>query len=268
MATGQLQVLNTDLVDNLSTRFQLRNESNFAWKSMCAMYQALPCLRGFWPMSSQLPTGHARDLGGGGFTLTPTGTPLYGYQDLIPYVELDGTDDALYTVDAANWDITGTEANVVAAQRGLTVGCWFKTDTVAAGVGMLASKWTVAGNQRSYALFRYGALMRMIVSSNGTLTTPIDSSNALDASAWHLAIGRYAAGLTLTVFLDGTKTMLAAGVPAAIYGSSAEFNVGASDAHTSYWVDGKIGPTFVCACALSDAICGAIWQQGRAMFGR
>ena len=60
------QINRDQVVTWLASIFQRRYEPNFAWKSACSAHQALPGLRGFWPMSGYDDTGRATDLSGQG----------------------------------------------------------------------------------------------------------------------------------------------------------------------------------------------------------
>lgn len=59
-----------NLVNGLSASLQARNEDNFAWANVVSMYELLPNILGFWPMSNNTPVSTSTS------TFTPLTTPL------------------------------------------------------------------------------------------------------------------------------------------------------------------------------------------------
>ena len=229
-----------------------------------ALYQALPCLRAFYPMSAGY-TG-ARDLGGGGHHLTAAGVPLFGYDGLVPYAEFDGTDDTFYYANNINFSILGTETSVVSTQRGLTLGAWIRPDAVNNSRGVIC-KLAAAGNQRSYVLY-INTKAYLYISADGATQYNAESVANVNTTGWQLMIGRFVPNTTMDIYLDGVKRSISASGITTLKDSTAEFNIGSYENHTNGRFDGKISNAFVCACALSDSIIEAIWQQTRAMYGR
>lgn len=265
--TGQAQRRNSQMVDNLRADYQPRYEPNFAWKGQAGLYLGLPALRAYWPLGAQINTvqsAYASDVANN-FHLSNSGA-MHGYDDLIQYVEFDGQNDYLMYADNAQFDITGTEGNVVAAQRGLTLGAWVCLDAVN-DEGVIG-KWDGASNNVSYLLY-FNTQLKFLVSNNGTAYTGVGSSASVTAgTTWHLAIGRFVPSTSLDVYLDGVKTSNVAAIYASLFSGAAELNVGAAHNHTTTWFTGKISNAFICAAALSDSIIEAIWQQTRAMYRR
>ena len=269
MSVAQAQRRNPEQVAILSADLQPRYEPNFAWKGICGLYQSLPALRGFWPCSSQIVTAQSLYLPdiANNYHCAAASVPLWGYDDLIPYVEFDGENDAFYYGDNAQFDITGTETTVVAAQRGLTLGAWVKSDAL--GGCAFLGKYNHPTDQRSYLLYDTGSNLTFTISAAGDAAiTSASSALLIQVGVWHLMIGRFVPSTSVDVYLDNVKTTNSTAVPASIFNSTAEFNIGALNNHTTYWFDGKISMAFICAAALSDSIIGAIWQQTRAMYGR
>jgi hypothetical protein len=268
---GYKQTYNDELVQQLTPDFQGRYEPNFAWKSACSQYLALPALRGSWPFSSFDQTGVAYDLSGQGRTLTAVGPPEYNYHNLAPYVDFDGANDYLSRADEAGLDITGLETVVAAGARGLTIGGWFWTDTLAYGgtTRGFIGKYLTAGNQRSYMLAFDDVLNspRFIVSVDGTATVSV-LGMTMATNAWYCIIGRFIPSTELKIWVNGETATNAVGIPAQIFPSAADLNVGAyNNGAAANRLDGRASMCFLCAAALSDAIVGQIYQQSRAMFG-
>ena len=267
--TGQIQDRNSQMVDNLRADLQPRYEPNFAWKGITGLYQALPALLGFWPMSAQTTdcqTWRETDIANR-FDLTPPVGAPHGYDDLIPYVSFDGSTQYLYYVDSCQFSIAGTESVVEAKSRGLTLGCWVKPSAIA-GVQSLIAKWLVAGNQQSYMLklIATGA-PQLDISVDGTAVASSTSTALAVADDWWFIAGRFIPATSITVWCNGTQTV-AATAAASIFNSNAHLNVGASENGTLEFYGGLMSMAWICAAALSDSIITAIWQQTRAMFRR
>lgn len=266
-----LQVRNPEQVALLAADFQLRREPNFAWKSACSAFLALPGLRGFWPMSSFDENGDAFDLSGQGRILTYNGNPTYNFDGLVPYIDLDGTGDYLSRADEAGLDILGTESYVAPAVRGLTLGGWFWPDTLSGPSHGLIGKWNSA-SQRAYLLLAdvVATMARpaFMISDDGSWNAghycTIPHTETI-IQAWGFIIGRLNTSTnTIAAFLNGTKVQAACNYN--IFNSTADLAVGALHGGTDLFT-GRASMCFLCAAALSDSVIGALFQQTRAMYG-
>lgn len=267
-----MQERNPELVDILRADFQHRNEPNFAWKSAVSTLQNIPGVLAAWPMSVnrlQTQVDRIRDVCGGGLHLRTTNVPLFGYDNLISYVDFDGVNQyASLAAGAASWaSVLGTEAHIVAACRGLLLGCWVKFDGIAAAVEHIIGKWDAA-NQCSYRLSRTaGGNIQAAVSLNGAAVTSQNSTATVGADAWTNIILRYDPGAELSVFVNGAEDMLGAGVPASIFDSTSEFTIGELSGGVGENLDGKVSQAFLGAMFCNDGTVFSIRQQQRAMFG-
>ncbi len=269
-----VQQRNPELVDILRTDFQHRNEPNFAWKSAVSALQALPGLIAAWPMSAvrlDNATDRARDVSGAGYHLTAVNTVVFLNNGLAPYARFGGTNEYLSRADggAANWaDVRGNEAHIHSSIRGVTVGGWFYSSSVAAGQDGFISKYDAAGDQRSFLLRRDAANAQFYVSANGIASLG-PAQYAISANAWHFIAGRYesdVAAATLTIWVDGDIGTAAIGAVPTLFDSTAAFEIADYDAG-NFPLDGRSSLNFFCQCAVDDAIIFSFFQQTRAMFG-
>lgn len=274
------QERNSELVNLLLPDFQARNEPNFAWKSAVSSCLAIPSLIAFWPMSAirlDSATDEIRDLSGGGYHLTAHNAPKSGHDitatgSLMPFEWFNGTTQWIDRADggAANWaDITGTQTKVSAATRGLTMGCWSYFIAAAGNDEALLTKWEALFlNQRAYRFMRHSTgPIRAIVSVDGTAATIINSVTQPVALTWYFTAMRFVPSTTLDVYVNTEKTTLAAGVPASIFDSSADFTIGAFHNGLGHWLNGRVSLAWLSAAWLSDSIISALFQQQRAAFG-
>lgn len=268
-----IQIINTELVGLLESHFQPRYDSAFAWKSAVSAFLAIPGLIAFWPMSAlrrDSSVNEVRDLAGGAYHLNATNVPTFGYSNLVPYGAFDGVNQYLTRADggAADWaDVRGTETQIIAAQRGLTIGGWFYCTTVAAAMTALA-KWTTASADRSYALeiLTAPATPRFAISVDGIASTTVTSSITLSTAAWYFLVGRFDPSTELAIFVNDTKDTNAVAIPASIFDSIAAFTIAARATPGNY-LDGRASMCFPSFNLLSDSIIFSLFHQTRAMFG-
>jgi hypothetical protein len=260
-----VQIRNAELVDLLRPDFIHRNEPNVAWSHAVSMHRALPGLRGFWPMSGFDGSGMATDMGSLGHHLAYNGNPYYGYSNLVPYVHFDGVGDYLEHLDHADFDITGTESFVPAAQQGLSVGGWFYFD----GLGNLEammSKYGLAIADESWRLTKVPTDVARFVVSDGAATTVVTSTTTLSAATWYFMAGVFSnSANTISVWLD--NVYWSAAFNNTINNSTVAFRIGMQADGNNPFV-GRASLCWVCATALSDAIVKMIYHWTRSMFGK
>lgn len=221
---------------------------------MYAMFTGLPGLRGYWPMSSQTQAAGdlVYDLSGQGRSLTRTGAEMVGvYNDVVPYAEFNGTTDNLNRADETGLDITGA----------LTLGGWFWLDSLT-GVRPLMSKWGTGLATRAYSLDVNAGTARLTLGTGAAVTSY--NGSAVSVSGWHFIVGRRVASSTADIFVDGVETNNAS-VLAALVNSANAFRIGHDD--DANFLDGRAGPCFLCAAALSDNLLSLLLNRSRSLFG-
>ena len=263
-----IQKRNDEMVNLLGADFQRRHEGGFAWRTACSMFQALPGLRGFWPMSAFDSSGNAYDQSGHGHTLTYNGNPRYDFDGLAPYIRFDGTGDYLSRADEADLDILGTETYVAAGHRGITLGGWFRPENVTNTMSLI-SKWAPANF--SYILQADGAAggdpVIFYMSDDGANTSSASSTTGFSANEWQFMAGRFNDALTgkeLAVWLNDEMTS-AASARASIFNGNADFNISGNNSGSNL-LTGRASMCFLCAVALHDSTVWNIYQQTRALF--
>jgi hypothetical protein len=260
---------NPELLDLLQGEFQRKYEPNFASGNAISHGRMLPGLRGFWPMSTISNTGTVLDASDLGKTLTRNGSIVHGYTNLIPWAYYDGVGDFHSRADEADLDILGTEAYVQAPFNGLTIGGWFSVDVLAGAIQGLIGKWNQnAVNQRSYTLWvTAGNVVQFGVSSTGANTFFATSTAVMVARQWFFAAGRFFPNTEVAVWHNGTKNTNVAAMPAAIFNSTAQLNVGAHSNGGLGLLTGYVSLCFLSCQALSDTFMFNYYQQTRALFG-
>lgn len=243
-----------------------RGEVSDNWDRVISLFQTIPGLVGFWPMSSvELSTGDAYDLSGQGRTLLYNGNPVYRlHNDLVPYLDFDGTGDILTRADETDLDILGTET--IYANPGLTIGGWFWSDSIATQMA-LTGKFLAAGDERSYLLQFVSGGANFGVSSLGTAATVVTvSSAALATGAWYFVVGRFTPSVELAVFVNGVKVINTFSIPASIFNSAAGFTIGGA-AGSLLLLDGRASLCFLSANALPDSFIDRLFRTTKTAFG-
>lgn len=229
-------------------------------------FSLLPQLRGLWAMSTVNEGGNVYDFSEQDRVLSDNGNPTYNVDGLAPYIELDGVGDYLSRVDEAGLDITGTESFVHPDIQGLTFGGWYWFDNALGNLETLISKWAGVG-QYAYRLIRVAAsgFIRLQLSGDGTAVDVATSTIAPDVDTWFFAVGRFEPSTELAVFLNYTKYTNTVGIPASVFNSNADLQIGASLAAGR--LTGRASINFLCAAYLSDTIIRTIFQSTRALYG-
>ena len=70
----------------------------------------------------------------------------------------------------------------------------------------------------------------------------------------------------MDIFVNSTKDSVVAAVPASLFNSNADLQMGAFTAGTSL-LTGSVSLMFLCAAALTDTIIKSLYNHSRALFG-
>jgi len=275
--TTQGQSIDSRQVDGLSSQFQRRWESVYHWRSMCSMLLGTPGLRAAWPMSS---VGFAQpecyDISGQGNHLAAAvalGNVTFGRDPggIAPVATLGGAaNQYLYRVDVgvANWAdiaIAGGDLQILATQRGLTLGGWFQASLALAGQYLFAKD--DGGGNRQYALSVNPAPGNTAAFAvwAGAITA---TSAAAIVAGWNHIVGTYdQTSQTVFVTLNGVTTSGAAGAaPAALDDTDAPVTIGADGAGGTL-TTGYASDCFLCAAALSHSSVKAMFHYTKAAYG-
>jgi hypothetical protein len=264
---SSVQNRNSEMINLLRGEFQGRYEPQFASQGIASRILQLTALRGYWPFSSVDAAGGAYDESANVNHLTNNNVATFNYGGLVPYAELDGTNQYFSIADNALLSIIGTEAYIDSAVRGMTLGGWFWIDTFVNFARFMAKD--VSPNNS------YGLRIRTVatqaatfqVSGNGVAFVLVDGgNNELNSGAWNHVVGRFTPSTELAIFVNGNKTINAAGVPASIFDGASAFAIGANSVGANP-LDGRVSNCWVCAAALSDSIINNMFNQDKAAYG-
>lgn len=227
-------------------------------------FLGLPGLVGFWPMSSvQRSTGNVYDLSGQARTLTYNGNPTFNiYNNIVPYIDLDGTGDYLSRADETDLDILGTES--WAAVPGLTMGGWFYPTTT--NFEHVIGKFTGSGNNKSYRIVNNSGTWTVQISTDGSTTFSKDGV-VTSANTWEFVVLRFVPSTSLDIFNNITQNSNTVAVPASIFNSAAAFIIGSEPIVLTNDFTGRASLCFLCANALPDALISSLFQATRGLFG-
>jgi len=254
----------------------IRSTPSHPWISTATgAYLSLLGLRGFWPMSPIDSSGNVIDLSGQSRTLTNTGQAVGGVitNYLAPYMYFDGTNDYLSRTSEAGLNILGTETYMGSSFRGLTFGGWysFSNGTLPpANDKGLIGKYFTTGNQRSYLLRipTPTSTAQCTISVDGTATTSVTSSRTLAEQTRYFIVGRFDPSTSLDIFVSGTWDTNVAAIPASIFSSTANLNIGAfNNGSATTRLNGSASHNFLCAAYLPDLVIETLYEITRNMLG-
>lgn len=241
------------------------------WEKAISKYLLLPGLVGFWPMTSiQRSTGQAYDLSGQARHLTYNGNPQYNLNNqIVPYLNFDGSGDFLSRADETDLDISGSETIYAAGVRGLTLGGWFWLDAVAGSRRSLITKDSgVATVNRSYSLYvDTGGEAVFECSSIGTAMDggTYNAVNFINPKTWYFIVGKFAPSSIVKVYVndaDGIDNAITH--PASLFNGNAALQIGATSG--TLLLTGRAALCFLCANALPDTLISMLYQHTRQLF--
>ena len=243
----------------LAARFLAKNDPGVAWSRAVSSMIFLPECRGVWGMGSVDENGAVYDMSGQGRTLTNVSALQRGvYNALAPYAIHDGVADILRRNNEPGIQITGA----------LTVMGWFYSDDAPGITEGVFSKWDITGNQRAYELILSTTPnFHFVVSSDGTATTTVISLVTYLAARWFHVAGVYVPSTSLTIYVNGTATINTTSIPASIFNSTANLEIGANNAGTRV-LDGRSALCGLYAASHAAATIRSVYHSQRALFSR
>lgn len=224
----------------------------------------LPSPRGIWPLGNDTVGQNSNDISGQGRHLTDAGAVTYDIDNFMSYVNLNGTNEYLFRADESPLDITDV----------LGMGCWVYFDNAPSAFEVIMGKSRPGTNNRSYRLSRAtdGTITAM-VSSNGTATTTITSTQVVSANTWAFVHMSYDPSTALSVFVgtvggdDGLleKTTNTTSIPGSINAGGANFAIGAQNTGgtPSDLMTGRASLAYLCAALMPDKMPNLIYAQAR-----
>lgn len=237
-----------------------------AMRTVISAYARIPGIVGFWPMISDRFTGNVYDLSWQNRTLTYNGNPQYGIQnDVITYIDLDGTGDYLSRVTENALDITGAESQVESDAQGWFYTCWFNGTSVASG--QLTSKGNAIANQSAWECFISGAGVTSRISKVGAgAYSTITYSITLQTGTWYFYAAQFKPSTYLRTWVNGDYAEETLGIPVSITVSALDFLIGQRSTFTNLF-NGKLA---LCALGFNnvpDDYILYLYKLTREMFG-
>jgi hypothetical protein len=272
------QIRNDSQVELLSADLVRRSDSTYAWGNAISNHLLIPALHAFWPTSAHHDTHvnvYVDDIACG-YDLTLNNTPFFQLWDLGlgPCVRFNiPGSNYLEHADDGQFDILGTEPHVLAAQRGLTLGGWFRwIDRT--GTQALMSKWTAVGNQLSYRIYKNAAhnIVFEISNAGAIVDATVTSAGTVGNDIWYHIVGRFVPARTMDIYIDAVRTSAATAV-ASIFHSNAVTNVARSNATDHFFGYASLMWLSASACwdgaaATRDVIPWALYDHSRRIWNK
>lgn len=234
----------------------------------------LPGLQGFWPMSAGvfiqdarlIPFNLATGYASGEETLSvldSSGCPEWGYDTDISYIEFNQAYQGLIALNAGTWGYLKSSPSFA----GLTVGGWFGSmaaspDNILPVIG----KWDTASSMAGYRIVCACNRWAGQVSEDGTTISASVAGASVVPNDYTFVVLRYTPSGSLSIFVDGTKTVNDTGIPASLYSAfDTYFTIGTEGEVTSssYYFQGRVSMCFLAMATLSDALIENLYQSSR-----
>lgn len=170
-----------------------------------------------------------------------------------------------FTGGGLRFDITGTEAFVEPALRGLTVGAWVNFDLVDGNYQPIISKWSTS-SQRAYVLrMDTDDTVAFLVSPTGGSVADQESPSiaGLTAGGWHFIVGRFRSGFC-AIQVDGVLSENVI-TSTSIFDSTDSLYLGYR-ATTVQYLTGKLSNAFVCDQALENGVLSDLYVDTRGLY--
>lgn len=233
-------------------------------------HKALPGLKAFWPLNATDDTSDilAISQAGNARHLELVGPPVINVTALgLAYMAFDGSSDWLKRPDEAHLDIIGNEAYI--ADQGLTVGAWVRFDNTAAAAEIIVSK-CYSGTTGAWRLERDASGYPKFTVYASSTAYGQAAATTLAAASWAQVIGRWDAGTSVDIFVNGIKASNTTSIPSTIDNAAAGLFAAARDDTTTPGqerLDGDLALIFLCNCALSDGLIAQLYQTSRHCLG-
>lgn len=212
-------------------------------------YLNLPGLQGFWPMGMRTLNGDIVEHSGASGGCNQQGTVPVGY-GLVSYATCGNGNN--YCDNASVGQITGTETYIENSLRGLTAGAWVQLIASPNPAQGIVGRSGIFGN-KGWALIKAASdQISCLVSADGT-TSPVVTGSAMVVGNWHFVAMRWTPSTELAAFIDGDKFTTASSIPASLFVSTQNFEIGRYNNAMANVLDAKVRNVFVCAAAVPDA---------------
>jgi hypothetical protein len=253
---------------------EILKDNEQSWAQMVSAWYALGGRRALYVASSYDYTNPQwLDSGDGGYHLTNNNAAQFGSgtsRPLIPLVTLiSGSSQYFDRADggAGNWaDITGTEATIKAAQRGLSMYAWVKFANAAGSQETVIGKWNSATNDKSYLVDRLASgNIRAAISTDGTTNNSAPAIAGPAANAWTFLGLQFDPSTVCRVIVDAENVDDTTSIPASIYDGASIFAIGAAG-NATLFADMDIAIAVLCASYHGLATANALYHQGVPLF--
>ena len=228
-------------------------------------FENLVGLRGYWPMGIINTIGEVRDIIFG-VEMTQAGSPKVSQDQAlgVSCMIFDGLTDNQNSGNSL-YDILGTETDILAADRGLTLGGWFKTDALD-GQQNLVSKWDAAGSARAYRVWIHAdGTVRMSISAAGTSGETVQSGNVITTNKWYFMVGRFRPGVAIDIFVSDGGPWSDTTTITALHDPAINLHIGSSSVPGNY-LDGNASNVFICAAAVADVAIENLYKATKNMY--
>jgi len=266
MPNYAVQEQNQDMVSLLSAYFRLLYNPAHAMSDAISMLRMFPGLVGLWPGWVTDGSGNVVDVSGNANHLTRTSTLVdASATQLFSRLFMSATTSNASHVDAAIFDILGTETHIASGIRGLTFGVWINTPSLAA-TQQIMSKYLSAADRAYWVDVDTSGNARFNISNTGADSFTV-SLSGIAINSYYLIVCRFDPSTELKVWINGNTNVNTTSIPASIFNSSGPFRLGQRGDTAATAAGLRMLNPFVCAAYVPDQFITAYYQMTAPLFG-
>lgn len=228
----------------------------------------LPGLRAFWANSfgvDKIPLWYDQSGAAVQNNLEEIGAPTIGCATtwpgaLVPYIELDGTNDYYTIADNASLSITGD----------LTIIAWVYHTVNNKWMAIVNKGNTGAGNMSYHLTQSTAGQPRLLISEDGGLVNynSLYSGVVLGNDAWHFIAARFDPSTVISMRVDNNAwNTSTTSIISGIHDNARPFRIGEYIEGAAYRWDGRIAQVGIYAHYVSDEHIDALYKAQAPLFG-
>lgn len=202
-----------------------------------------------------------------------SGSPSIGTSgDLRTYMNFGGGGHYGLVYDEPAFHITGTETDITAALRGLTISIWIKPkaypSTTSKNLGIF-SRWDSTNNKRCYGLFEDDPLnvFAFGVSPNGSSSVVAYHDTSFTTGNWYYVVARFSPSTSVDILMDMDMVQVTSLIPSDINNDTTVYaELGRFNYQNDERLNADVAMLAICAAYVPDFQLNAFYQCTKHLF--
>lgn len=168
---------------------------------------------------------------------------------------------------SSNYLTPAVASDGLGIHNALTLGCWvwFDAESTNNSTGIIG-KWNFTANEAAYLVYKDSSNnLKFTISTDGSTTVYVsDMGTMYTTSQWFYVVGRFTPSVEVALFVNGMWYKNQTGIPATIFHSSQEFEIGRYNEDN--YLDGRVSQAFICAYSVPDRFICAMYSHAKALY--